>query len=104
MYTYQNKLSKSEWTNLERKLDLKELNIVKLINEGYLNTNIISQNVLSLINTLKITESSKTTYKVIDKNSNCTLLEMNPITGRKHQLRFPPCSIASLPKPGSARP
>ena len=35
----------------------------------------------------KIIESSKTIYKVIDKNSNCTLLEMNPITGRKHQLR-----------------
>ena len=35
----------------------------------------------------KVVEKSKTTFKVIDKNSNCTLLEMNPITGRKHQLR-----------------
>ena len=35
----------------------------------------------------KIVEKSKTFFKVIDKNSNCTLLEMNPITGRKHQLR-----------------
>ena len=35
----------------------------------------------------KIVEKSKTIYKVIDKNSNCTLLEMHPITGRKHQLR-----------------
>ena len=35
----------------------------------------------------KIIEKSKTLYKVIDKNSSCTLLEMNPITGRKHQLR-----------------
>jgi len=35
----------------------------------------------------KIIENSKTNYKVIDKNSNCTLLQMNPITGRKHQLR-----------------
>ncbi len=35
----------------------------------------------------KIVENSKTFFKVIDKNSNCTLLEMNPITGRKHQLR-----------------
>jgi len=35
----------------------------------------------------KIIENSKTIYKVIDKNSNCTLLQMNPITGRKHQLR-----------------
>ena len=35
----------------------------------------------------KIVEKSKTIYKVLDKNSNCTLLEMHPITGRKHQLR-----------------
>ena len=35
----------------------------------------------------KIIEKSKTLYKVLDKNSSCTLLEMNPITGRKHQLR-----------------
>ena len=35
----------------------------------------------------KIIESSKTIFKVLDKNSNCSLLEMNPITGRKHQLR-----------------
>ena len=35
----------------------------------------------------KIIEKSKTNYKVIDKNSNCSLLKMNPITGRKHQLR-----------------
>ncbi len=35
----------------------------------------------------KIIEKSKTIYKVIDKNSNCTLLQMHPITGRKHQLR-----------------
>ena len=35
----------------------------------------------------KIIDKSKTIYKVLDKNSNCTLIEMNPITGRKHQLR-----------------
>ena len=35
----------------------------------------------------KIIENAKTTYKVIDKNSNSTLVEMKPITGRKHQLR-----------------
>jgi 23S rRNA pseudouridine955/2504/2580 synthase len=32
-------------------------------------------------------EKSKTIYKVIDKNSNSSLVEMKPITGRKHQLR-----------------
>ena len=35
----------------------------------------------------KIIEKSKTIYKVIDKNSNSSLVEMKPITGRKHQLR-----------------
>ena len=34
-----------------------------------------------------ITENAKTFFKVLDKNSNCSLIEMKPITGRKHQLR-----------------
>jgi 23S rRNA pseudouridine955/2504/2580 synthase len=35
----------------------------------------------------KIIEKSKTIFRVIDKNSNSSLIEMKPITGRKHQLR-----------------
>ena len=35
----------------------------------------------------KITEKAKTIFRVLDKNSNATLIEMKPITGRKHQLR-----------------
>ena len=35
----------------------------------------------------KIIEKAKTLFKVLDKNSNSTLVEMKPITGRKHQLR-----------------
>ena len=35
----------------------------------------------------KIIENAKTIYKVIDKNVNSSLIEMKPITGRKHQLR-----------------
>ncbi|MDC3187462.1 RNA pseudouridine synthase, partial [Candidatus Pelagibacter sp.] len=35
----------------------------------------------------KIIEKSKTLYKVLDKNSEASLLELKPITGRKHQLR-----------------
>jgi 23S rRNA pseudouridine955/2504/2580 synthase len=35
----------------------------------------------------EITENAKTMYKVLDKNSICSLVEMKPITGRKHQLR-----------------
>ena len=35
----------------------------------------------------KIIEKAKTSFKVIDKNINSSLVEMKPITGRKHQLR-----------------
>ena len=35
----------------------------------------------------KIIEKAKTFYKVIDKNYNSSLIEMKPVTGRKHQLR-----------------
>lgn len=35
----------------------------------------------------KIVEKAKTIFKVIDKNSEASLVELRPITGRKHQLR-----------------
>ena len=35
----------------------------------------------------KIYESATTNYKILDKNTNSTLLILNPITGRKHQIR-----------------
>ena len=56
---------------------------------GELETNegILDQDLTRYEGNKKIIENSITTYKVIDKNSNCTLLQMNPITGRKHQLR-----------------
>ena len=38
-------------------------------------------------NKKEIRESAKTIYKVLDRNSMCSLVEMKPITGRKHQLR-----------------
>ena len=38
-------------------------------------------------NDKEISEKAKTLYKVLDKNSICSLVEMKPITGRKHQLR-----------------
>ena len=38
-------------------------------------------------NNKPIKENARTFYKVLDKNSISTLIEMKPITGRKHQLR-----------------
>ena len=38
-------------------------------------------------NDKEIIEKARTLYRVIDKNSICSLIEMKPITGRKHQLR-----------------
>ena len=38
-------------------------------------------------NNRKISEEAETLFKVIDKNTFCSLVEMKPITGRKHQLR-----------------
>jgi 23S rRNA pseudouridine955/2504/2580 synthase len=35
----------------------------------------------------RILEKAKTIYKVLDKNSEASLVELKPITGRKHQLR-----------------
>ena len=35
----------------------------------------------------KIIEKAKTLFKVLDKNTEASLVELRPITGRKHQLR-----------------
>ena len=35
----------------------------------------------------RIVELAETLFKVIDKNNKATLIQMKPITGRKHQLR-----------------
>ncbi len=46
-----------------------------------------TENLVRYENGKKIIEKAKTIYKVIDKNINSSLVEMKPITGRKHQLR-----------------
>ena len=46
-----------------------------------------NSNLIRYDNNKKIIEKAQTTYKVLDKNSYCSLVEMKPITGRKHQLR-----------------
>ena len=51
------------------------------------NTGELNDKLVRYDNGKKITEDAKTYFKVIDKNSNSSLIEMKPITGRKHQLR-----------------
>ena len=51
-------------------------------NSGEFNDNLIRYD-----NGKKIIEKAKTIFKVIDKNFEASLLELKPITGRKHQLR-----------------
>ena len=46
-----------------------------------------NDNLVRFDNNKKIIEKAKTIYKVLDKNSNSSLIQMKPITGRKHQLR-----------------
>ena len=53
-----------------------------LKNSGELNHDLIKYE-----NNKKIIEKARTIYKVIDKNSFSTLVELKPITGRKHQIR-----------------
>ena len=35
----------------------------------------------------KVLENAKTFFKILDKNLNCSLIQLKPITGRKHQIR-----------------
>ena len=46
-----------------------------------------NDNLIRYDNKKKIIEKAKTLFKVIDKNSEASLVELKPITGRKHQLR-----------------
>ena len=51
------------------------------------NSGELNDDLLRYDNGKKIIEKAKTFFRVIDKNSNSSLIEMKPITGRKHQLR-----------------
>ena len=46
-----------------------------------------NSDLLRFDNGKRIVENAKTIFKVIDKNYNSSLIELKPITGRKHQLR-----------------
>ena len=51
------------------------------------NSGVWDEDLIRFENKKPIKEKAKTLYKVLDKNSICSLIEMKPITGRKHQLR-----------------
>ena len=51
-------------------------------NKGFFDDNLIRYD-----KDKKISERAITNYKVLDKNTNSTLLILNPVTGRKHQIR-----------------
>ena len=46
-----------------------------------------NEDLIRIENKKRINEIAITNYKVIDKNTHSSLIEMKPITGRKHQLR-----------------
>ena len=50
----QRKLSKEEWDSLEVPVSKKELRILKLIQEGYENVNVVYNDTVSLLNFIKI--------------------------------------------------
>ena len=51
------------------------------------NSGVWDEDLIRFENGKPIKEKAKTIFNVLDKNSICSLVEMNPITGRKHQLR-----------------
>jgi len=51
------------------------------------NSGIWDEDLIRFENNKPIKEKAKTIFNVLDKNSICSLVQMKPITGRKHQLR-----------------
>ncbi len=47
----------------------------------------INDDLIRFENKKKIIEKAETRYEILDKNNNATFIQLNPITGRKHQLR-----------------
>ena len=48
---------------------------------------LIKDDLIRFENKKKIVEKAETKYEILDKNNNATFIQLNPITGRKHQLR-----------------
>ena len=48
---------------------------------------VLKDDLIRFENKRKIIEKAETKYEILDKNNNATFLQLNPVTGRKHQLR-----------------
>ena len=48
---------------------------------------VIKDDLIRFENKKKIVEKAETKYEILDKNNNASFIKLNPITGRKHQLR-----------------
>ena len=48
---------------------------------------ILKDDLIRFDNKKKIIEKAETKYEILDRNNNATFIKLNPITGRKHQLR-----------------
>ncbi len=48
---------------------------------------VLKDDLIRFENKKKIIEKAETKYEILDKNNNATFIQLNPITGRKHQLR-----------------
>ena len=51
------------------------------------NSGVWDEDLIKFENNKPIKEKAKTIFEVLDKNYICSLVQMKPITGRKHQLR-----------------
>ena len=75
------------FTSLFRLRKIHKTYIALLKGEIYKSNGIWSHFLEKEENDKKIIEKAITNFKVLDKNNGYTLIELKPITGRKHQLR-----------------
>ena len=82
-----NRKSAQLFTSLFRLRKVHKTYLAICIGEIEKNSGEWNEELIRYDNGKKISEKAKTIFKVLDKNSNSSLVEMKPITGRKHQLR-----------------
>jgi len=82
-----NRSSAQLFTSLFRLRKVHKTYLALCNGELYNATGTLIHNLIRYDNKKKITEKAITHYKVLDTNVNCSLVELKPITGRKHQIR-----------------